>query len=114
MKAFLMVCTASLAVAQTGILDGHAVCSNKWVLRGLAGAGLLNRKVKWIGDRRWHVDGKIWSSAGITAGLDLAAEFARQHFDPEIVQIAKDLSEYESNAAQPDPFARLLEGVDLS
>ncbi|KDR70951.1 hypothetical protein GALMADRAFT_254564 [Galerina marginata CBS 339.88] len=114
LKAILTVCTGSMAIAQAGILDGYHVCSNKWMLRIMAGAGGLNKKVTWIGDKRWHIDRKVWSAAGVTAGIDLAAEFARQHFAPEIVEVAKDISEYESNPAQPDPFARLLEGVDLA
>ncbi|KAF8171106.1 class I glutamine amidotransferase-like protein [Pholiota molesta] len=113
-KALLTVCTGSMAVAQAGILDGLSVCSNKYALKMAAGAGRLNKNVKWVGDRRWHVDGRVWSAAGITAGIDLAAEFARVHFDPVVVKIVKDASEYEPNPAQPDPFGRILDGVDLS
>ncbi|KDR70950.1 hypothetical protein GALMADRAFT_214291 [Galerina marginata CBS 339.88] len=114
MKTLLLICTASLAIAQTGILDGRQTCSNKMALKSLAEVGMFNRKVKWIRDRRWIKDGKVWSSAGATAGVDLAAEFARVHFDAGIVQVVKDVMEYEPNPAQPDPFAKLLEGVDLS
>ena len=113
-RGLLTVCTGSVIVAQSGILDGLHMCSDKFALRALANAGQLNRKVKWVGDKRWNVDGKVWSSAGITAGLDLAAEFARVHFDPAVVEIVKDLAEYLPSPAQPDPFARILDGVDLS
>ncbi|KAF9480414.1 ThiJ/PfpI [Pholiota conissans] len=113
-KALLTICTGSLAIAPSGVLDGHNVCSNKVALKSMALAGQLDKNVKWIGDKRWNVDGKVWSSAGITAGIDLAAEFARVHFDPEIVQFAKDAAEYVPNPAQPDPFAFLLDGIDLS
>ncbi|PPQ91194.1 hypothetical protein CVT25_001211 [Psilocybe cyanescens] len=112
-KALLMVCTGSMVVARAGILDGHQVCSNKFVLKMFATSGALDKKVKWVGDRRWIVDGKLWSAAGVTSGIDLAAEFARVHFDPEIVQAAKDISEYKPNPAQPDHFAYLTEGVEL-
>ncbi|TFK37207.1 class I glutamine amidotransferase-like protein [Crucibulum laeve] len=113
LKGLITVCTGSLAIAQTGVLDGFQVCSNKIALKALADAGKLPDKVKWIGDKRWTVDGKVWSSAGITAGLDIAAEFARVHFDPEIVEIVKLISEYEPNPSQPDPFGKILEGVPL-
>ncbi|KJA14172.1 hypothetical protein HYPSUDRAFT_49377 [Hypholoma sublateritium FD-334 SS-4] len=113
-KALLTVCTGSAAAAQSGVLDGRRVCSNKYVLRVLAGAGALNRRVRWVGDARWAVDGKVWSAAGVTAGIDLAAEFARVHFDKEVVELVKELSEYRPNPAQPDEFARILEGVDLA
>ncbi|PPQ72768.1 hypothetical protein CVT26_003152 [Gymnopilus dilepis] len=113
LKAVLLICTASLAVSQTGLLDGYHVCSNKFELRRLALAGQLYNKVHWIGDRRWHIDGKIWSSAGITAGLDLAAEFARQHFAKELVELGRDIAEYKSNPSHPDPFKDILDGIRL-
>jgi len=84
------------------------------VLKSFAEAGVLNKKVKWVGDRRWIVDGKVWSAAGITAGIDLIAEFARLHFDPQVVELARLVSEYESNQAQPDPFAKILDGINLN
>lgn len=112
-KNLLTVCTSTAAMAQTDLLNGLHVCSNKYFLREFADAGLLNRKVKWAGDRRWVKDGKVWSAAGITAGVDLAAEFARVHFDPEVVRVVKDVSEYEPLPDQPDVFARMLEGVKL-
>jgi transcriptional regulator GlxA family with amidase domain len=114
LKALLTVCTGSLAIAQAGVLDGLHVCSNKIVLKMFAEAGILNKKVKWVGDRRWIVDGKVWSAAGITAGIDLSAEFPKVHFDPRVVELAKTVSEYESNPAQPDPFAKILEGIKLN
>ncbi|KIM36478.1 hypothetical protein M413DRAFT_78180 [Hebeloma cylindrosporum] len=113
-KALLLVCTGSMSVAQAGILDGLNVCSNKLSLKIAAEKGLLNRKVKWVGDRRWIVDGKVWSAGGVTAGIDLAAEFSRVHFDPQIVAIIGDIMEYEPNPAQPDPFSRILDGVDMA
>jgi len=114
LRAFLMVCSGSIAVAQAGILDGLNVCSNKFVLRTLATAGFLNKNVKWVGNRRWIVDGKIWSAAGVTAGIDLAAEFVRVHFDKDLVKLVLELSEYSPLPDQPDSFAYLLDGVDLS
>ena len=109
LKALLTVCTGSLAIAQAGVLDGFCVCSNKMVLKMFVERGILNKKVKWIGDKRWNVDGKVWSSAGI----DLVAEFARVHFDPRVVELAQLVSEYEPNPAQPDPFAKILDGIKL-
>ncbi|KIM36481.1 hypothetical protein M413DRAFT_449179 [Hebeloma cylindrosporum] len=113
-KALLLVCTGSMAIAQTGILDGLNVCSNKVALKMAVDRGLLNKNVKWVGDRRWIVDGKVWSAGGVTAGIDLAAEFSRVHFDSEVVAFSEDLMEYEPNPAQPDPFARILDGVVLA
>ncbi|PPQ91190.1 hypothetical protein CVT25_001206 [Psilocybe cyanescens] len=113
LKGLLMICTAALMVAQSGILDGRQVCSAKVALKSLSAAGLLDKKVKWVGDRRWVVDGKLWSAAGITSGIDLAAEFARVYFDPTIVQWVNDAAELEPKPAYPDPFAKLLEDIHV-
>jgi len=40
---FLAICTGSLAPAQTGVLDGYHVASNKMVID----AGKLNKAVRW-------------------------------------------------------------------
>ncbi|KAH9479868.1 Isonitrile hydratase [Psilocybe cubensis] len=113
LKALLMVCTGSIMVAHSGILDGRQVCSNKFILKEMATAGTLNRKVKWIGDRRWIVDGKLWSAGGVTCGVDLAAEYGRVHFDKEVGQTAMHISEYKPNPDKPDFFAYITVGVDL-
>jgi len=114
LKALLTVCTGSLAIAPTGLLDGLRVCTNKFMLRTMAQNGLLNKNVKWMGDRRWVVDGKVWSAAGVTAGIDLAAEFARVHFDEAVVNLMNQVIEFEGKKAQPDPWASIMDGVDLN
>lgn len=111
--ALLSVCTGSIVLARGGIIDGRRVCSDKLVLRELALAGKLPTNVTWLGDRRWNVDGNVWSSAGVTAGIDVVAEFARLHFDPEIREYVKDAAEYEPKPDKPDTFARILDGVKL-
>ncbi|TEB34354.1 ThiJ/PfpI [Coprinellus micaceus] len=115
LKNLLTVCTGSLLITQTGLLDGVEAATNKVALKSIVGQGKFEQfsKVKWVKDKRFAKDGKIWSSAGITAGLDLAAEFVRAFIDPEIVQLGKEIAEYESNPARPDPFAYILEGVVL-
>ncbi|KAJ3502717.1 hypothetical protein NLJ89_g8758 [Agrocybe chaxingu] len=113
LRNLLLVCTASMAVAQTGILDGLQVCTNKMALKMVAQAGMHNRNVKWVRDRRWVVDGKVWSSAGVTSGLDMAVEFAKVMFDPVPVALTREMLEYQAREAQPDPFAYILEGFEL-
>lgn len=115
LKALLTVCSGSLYLAQTGLLDGIQAATNKFTLKVLVETGNFKKfsKVKWVPDARFVVDGKVWSAAGVTAGLDLAAEFAKVHFDAELVKISELGTEYKPNPAQPDPFAFILEGVEL-
>jgi transcriptional regulator GlxA family with amidase domain len=68
--------------------------------------------VHWVGDARWVKDGRMWSAAGVTAGINIAAEFARTFFGLEVVEFAKVISEV-IHSDRPNPYAWVLEGVDL-
>jgi transcriptional regulator GlxA family with amidase domain len=63
------VCTGAFALAAAGILDGRKATTHwKYVAH-------LQRqfpKVKVTGDRIFTEDGEIWTSAGITTGIDMA------------------------------------------
>jgi putative intracellular protease/amidase len=89
-KYVLTVCTGSALLAKTGLLDGRKATSNKrafqWVIS-------TNKNVNWIKKARWVVDGKYYTSSGVSAGMDMTLgflsdlhglEFARQvSFDIE-------------------------------
>lgn len=115
LKALLTVCTGSLYLSQTGLLDGVRAATNKGVLKRIASGPDYGKfsKVKWVPDARFVVDGKIWTAAGVTSGLDLAAEFVRAHVDAEVVKEVLESFEYVPNPARPDPYAYLLDGVQL-
>lgn len=76
----LSVCTGSGLLAKAGILDGKRATSNKiswsWVIS-------QSDKVNWIGQARWVVDGKFYTSSGVSAGMDMALGFIadRHHID---------------------------------
>src|SRR4051812_34059498 len=63
------VCTGAFILAEAGLLDGRAATTH-W--RHVAALQRLYPKVKVTGDRIFTRDGAIWSSAGISAGIDLA------------------------------------------
>ena len=68
----LTVCTGSALLAKTGLLDGKRATSNKrsfdWVVAS-------SENVDWIKKARWVVDGKYYTSSGISAGIDMALGF---------------------------------------
>lgn len=52
------------------------------------------------------VDGDIWSSSGISAGIDLTFAWISEVFGEKTAQYVADRSEYERNTdPQNDPFA---------
>lgn len=86
-KWVLSVCTGSALLAKAGLLDNRQATSNKIAWEW---ATSQSDKVNWIKKARWVVDGKYYTSAGVSAGMDMALGFIsdRQGNDAA-VQIAK-------------------------
>lgn len=68
----LTVCTGSALLAKTGLLNGKIATSNKrafsWVITN-------GPYVLWNKKARWTVDGKFYTSSGVSAGMDMALAF---------------------------------------
>jgi transcriptional regulator GlxA family with amidase domain len=68
----LTVCTGSALLAKTGLLDGRMATSNK---RAFKWASSNGPNVNWIKHARWVVDGKFYTSSGVSAGMDMSLGF---------------------------------------
>jgi putative intracellular protease/amidase len=66
------VCTGTALLARTGLLDGIRATSNKRALDWVITQG---EKVNWIRKARWTKDGKYYTSAGVSAGMDMTLGF---------------------------------------
>jgi putative intracellular protease/amidase len=71
-KFVLTVCTGSAILARTGLLDGKQATSNKRAFDWVVTQG---DKVNWIRKARWVQDGKYYTSAGVSAGIDMTLGF---------------------------------------
>ncbi|TDL17777.1 class I glutamine amidotransferase-like protein [Rickenella mellea] len=77
------ICSGVLPVASAGILTGKAATGP------LAIVPMLRAQfpdVKWE-EKRWVHDGKIWSSGGITNGLDMMAAYVRENFPAPLAEL---------------------------
>lgn len=68
-KYVLTVCTGTALLARTGLIDGKKATSNKRALNWVMSQG---PNVDWIKKARWVVDGKYYTSSGVSAGMDMA------------------------------------------
>ncbi len=70
----MTVCTGSALLAKTGLLDGRTATSNK---RAFDWATSFGQYVQWKREARWTVDGKYYTSSGVSAGMDMTLGFLR-------------------------------------
>lgn len=68
-KIVFTVCTGSGLLAKTGLLSGVNVTSNK---KAFEWAMAQDESAIWHKKARWVVDGKYYTSAGVSAGMDMA------------------------------------------
>ncbi|KAG5734027.1 hypothetical protein E4T56_gene5172 [Termitomyces sp. T112] len=110
LKYLITVCTGSVIAAQAGVLDGKRATTNK---RAWGWATSMSKQVKWVPHARWVVDGNVWTSSGVSAGLDVAFAWIGEVFGEETAREVADVLEYERHMDSSwDPFAELygLEG----
>jgi transcriptional regulator GlxA family with amidase domain len=78
----LSVCTGAGFLARAGVLEGLSATTNK---AAFASESQLGENVTWIPSARWVHDGKVWTSSGVTAGMDMITAFLRHIYgDPKV------------------------------
>jgi transcriptional regulator GlxA family with amidase domain len=104
LKYLLSVCTGSTMIAAAGILDGRKATSNKYAWSFTTS----HTTVDWVKKARWVVDGNIWSSSGVAAGMDMTYAFISTVFSPDIAKQLANRMEYEPHTnPEWDPFSEL-------
>lgn len=99
----LTVCTGSALLARTGLLDGRRATSNK---RAFDWACSQGENVRWERKARWVVDGNIYTSSGVTAGIDMALGFVADRLGKDAAaSIAHGIEHVWTGSPEDDPFA---------
>ncbi|KAF2001467.1 DJ-1/PfpI family protein [Amniculicola lignicola CBS 123094] len=107
-KHIITICTGSGLAARAGILNGKKATTNKTSWPGIITFG---PNTTWIGHARWVEDDSgpipIWSSSGVTAGLDLMLHFVETFYSKGDAEFVAKLTEYERHTDPSwDPFGR--------
>jgi transcriptional regulator GlxA family with amidase domain len=101
------VCSGAFVLAAAGLLDGRRAATH-W-----AECDLLRRtypRVSVDGDAIYVRDGKVWTSAGVTAGIDLAlALVADDHGRQAAARVARQLVVYLRRSGGQAQFSTVLE-----
>jgi transcriptional regulator GlxA family with amidase domain len=101
------ICSGTFILAEAGLLDGRRATTH-WVRT----RQFLSTypSVRLEPDQIFVRDGNIWSSAGITAGIDLALAMVAEDYGDEIVQkTARQLVLYHRRSGGQSQFSSLLE-----
>ena len=105
------VCTGSALLAKAGVLDGIRATSNKGAF---AWAASQSEKVQWQKQARWVEDGKVFTSSGVSAGIDMALAVIAKLVSQQAAEEAANFAEYTwQRDANCDPFASVA-GVSES
>ncbi|KAF1951524.1 class I glutamine amidotransferase-like protein [Byssothecium circinans] len=92
----LTICSGVFVAGFAGVLDGKKVAG----LRGVQ--GLLDKafpEVEWV-DRRYVQDGKVWSSGGITNGMDMVAVYMKNKWPGPLSDTVLALADVEVRPAE--------------
>jgi transcriptional regulator GlxA family with amidase domain len=101
------ICIGAFILAEAGLLDGRRATTHWYHARELQARF---PKVKMEEDRIFIIDGAVWTSAGATAGIDLALAMLEQDFGPDVARaVARKLVVYHRRAGGQSQFSALLE-----
>jgi transcriptional regulator GlxA family with amidase domain len=101
------VCSGAYVLAEAGLLDGRRATTHWQRTRHFVSA---YPKVKLEADQIYTRDGNVWTSAGITAGIDLALAMVVEDYGDEVAQrTAKQLVLYHRRSGGQSQFSSLLE-----
>jgi transcriptional regulator GlxA family with amidase domain len=85
------VCTGAMLLGRAGLLEGRRATTHistlDWMREAFPGVTVME-------DLRWVEDGKVITSAGVSAGIDLSLHLVEKTFGGQIARATADHMEY--------------------
>ena len=101
------ICTGAFVLAEAGMLDGRRATTH-WLLARELGQRFPAIQVEE--DRIFIIDGPVWSSAGMTAGVDLALAMVEKDLGSDLARsVARKLVMYHRRGGGQTQHSELLE-----
>lgn len=105
-QRFGSVCSGAIILARLGLLDGRRVATHWDACAPLAAAFA---SVTIDPDSLYVVDGQLWTSAGVTTGIDMALAMVAQDLSADIAgEVAQRLVLYARRPGYQSQFSPLL------
>jgi len=99
----LSVCSGAGFLARAGVLDGRRATATKATWAQVTRNG---NNVTWVPSARWVRDGKVWTSSGVSAGMDMMVAFLRDVYGDPVVNKSMNNVEYAPHVDPTwDPFS---------
>lgn len=101
----MSVCTGSALLAKASVLDGKRATTNKaaygWVCS-------QSTQVDWVPQARWVEDGNVFTSSGVSAGMDMSLAVIARLCGVDRARQVATWAEYDwHDKADWDPFAEI-------
>ncbi|WP_158928720.1 GlxA family transcriptional regulator [Acidisphaera sp. S103] len=101
------ICTGAFILAEAGLLDDRRATTHWFHARDLQ-ARFPDVRVEE--DRIFIIDGPVWTSAGMSAGIDLALAMVEKDLGSDVARsVAKKLVVYHRRAGGQSQYSALLE-----
>lgn len=101
----MAVCTGTVLLATTGLLDGRRATTNK---KDYTATVPFGPEVDWVPKARWVEDGKFFTSSGVSAGMDMSLAVMAKLFGQPVAEAIAVGAEYDWHQDPAwDPFAEM-------
>lgn len=101
----MSVCTGSGVLAKAGLLDGKRATSNKLSYDWARSQG---PKADWVPQARWVEDGNVFTSSGVSAGMDMSLAVIARLCGADTARQVAVWAEYDwHDDPDWDPFAEI-------
>ncbi|GKU07204.1 dj-1 family protein [Fusarium langsethiae] len=91
-KLLFTTCTGAAVAAAAGVLDGKKATVNHGALPFLK---QMFPSVNWTDEKKWIIDGNIWTAGGAVAGMDMFAHWVKENYGLDVLTLGSSILDYE-------------------
>ncbi|KAL8767614.1 MAG: hypothetical protein Q9209_005944 [Squamulea sp. 1 TL-2023] len=95
LHSIISICNGASLLALSGVLNGKRATTNKKLFREITQhPSLSQRNIQWVKQARWVEDGNIWTSSGVSAGVDVTLAWIGRVYGEDVARVIAEGLEY--------------------